>query len=161
MSRGTTFSYRPHRRCLYLFFCNGEVPERLTHAANLLLQFDRSAQKLPSAPANPDRLSADEPSSLLAHSTYSSFSLPFSDVPYLNEGPAVCQAVFSAFSPSSFSPASPDTLQILQAPLLPAPVRTYLHHTASEDRSDPSSSHRLRTSCTSPRFQALLQEFCC
>ena len=58
----------------------------------MLSGFSHSVQKLPSAPALPDRLSADEPSSLLARGAYSSFSTPFSDVSYLNEGTTVCQA---------------------------------------------------------------------
>ncbi len=66
----------PYLRYLSLMFISG---------------FSHSVRKLPSAPALPDRLSADERPSLLARSAYSSFSSPFSDVSYLNEPLLVCQ----------------------------------------------------------------------
>lgn len=45
---------------------------------NLNTSFSHSVQKLPSASASPDCLSAYELSSLLVHDTYSSFSSPLS-----------------------------------------------------------------------------------
>lgn len=73
---------------LHLFFCNGKsrnclhtvlIWKLLCHLAGTLFQFricfSYSVQKLPSVSAIPNRLSANELSSLLARNTYSSFSL--------------------------------------------------------------------------------------
>ena len=89
MSRGTTFS------CRFTILSNisASLPSVTGSpgTAYAPVGFGYSVQKLPSAPAIPDRLSAGELSSLLARSTYSSFSSLFSDGFNLNEPFFVCQ----------------------------------------------------------------------
>ena len=94
MSRGTTFSCKALLRIS--FFCNGKSRNHLltwkhptlislsdllcrvfsTHS--FCFRFSNPVQKLPSAPALPDDLSAGGSSSLMAPGAYSSFSSLFS-----------------------------------------------------------------------------------
>ena len=63
--------------------------------------------------------------------------------------------------PRSASPTPPHKKQTHPAPLPPAPASSYRRRRSSKGRSDPSSSRRLRTVCTSPRYPAPLPESCC